>query len=111
MLSGKISLPTALLVAVGSMLVVFTVLLLLFLLTKLMARVLQRSAPQKEDRQAEDPDELTAVLMAAVQFYREEDRANPMVRGAPRRLTTFFASADPTIRDRAHTSERLEQEL
>lgn len=104
MLSGKISLSSALLAAVGSMLAVFAVLLLLFLLTKLMSRILQQHAPQKAAEPAQDPDELTAVLMAAVQFYREQSRANPMVRGEPRRLTAFFETADPTVRDCTHIS-------
>ncbi len=111
MLSGKISLPDALLAAVGSMLVVFTVLLLLFLLTKLMARLLQKGTPQGTGPQAMDSDELTAVLMAAVQFYREENRVNPMVRGAPSRPAAFLAPVNPMVRDCAHTPKRLEQEL
>lgn len=68
-------------VAVSSMLVVFAILFILYVLVNLFPLVFRQGTPVEgiSTSPAEDQDELLAVLTAAVQAF-EEDQRHPIIR-------------------------------
>jgi len=103
MIHGTVTLPTALMVSISSMLVVFAVLLILYGVTLLFPLLDRDKAPKDALwKPAEEEDEaLIAVLTAAIQAYEEQSGPNPQVRsmGRIKWVRAVMDPANPMVRD------------